>query len=393
MFIKKIRERSECYTLPVNIRGFAKIAPVFITFLIVVLAVGTWLYLHRPRPASPEAGKPSPQTPAAPSAPLAPADTPAKIHTPEFATLTAPVVPVFLSGGNTTPDVKIAFYYEGDETTPADDNFYAEKTSIPNQQNQKYLLLPSVIDPNKGYGPTENQIFKNQESHSYQGIPVLILNPAAKYSLQYVGLKINNPKLISRLLVEVGIDYRSDDDGDALDASSPPKAAIPGGSVLSGWLNPAVVYACGPGLYLRPVGRAALVAATVENGVTWYKLEKPIALFNLPLDYCDKQADDSKSKKQKKNRKEDEDEDETEAYCAPIKDLTGGSLRLHILYQPAGVEGPLQIQAANFILQDETGRYFQPTVGANFSTYYKALLLDKACLSAKQPADCARPWQ
>lgn len=329
-----------------------------------------------------------------PAAPAS-ADADGKIKTPKFDPLPAPVTPSFLNGVTTTPDVKVAFFYEGDETTPTDENFYQEKTSVANEKNEKYLLLPSVIDPNKGYGPTDNQIFKNQESHSYQGIPIVILNPAAKYSLQYVGLKISNPRLISRLFLEAGVDYRSDDDGDAAENPPAPKASLRDLPLFpfADWWKPAVVYACGPGLYLRPVGRSLLQDAVVENGISWYKLEKPIALFNLPLDYCDKPADDANGKKKKKTKEEQEEEDDAMNYCAPIRDFTGGALRLHVLYQPNGIEGPLQMQAINFILRDQDGRYFQPTMGANFSTYYKALLVDKTCLNAKQPADCVRPWQ
>ncbi len=385
--------RRECYTRPVNTRGFAKITLV-IAFLVAALVAGSWSYFRRSHREAPASGKPSPQvqTQATPPAAATPGNADGKIKTPKFDPLPAPVTPAFLNGVNTTPEVKVAFFYEGDETTPTDESFYLEKTSVPNEKNEKYLLLPSVIDPGRGYGPTDNQIFKNQESHSYQGIPVSILNPAAKYSLQYVGLKIGNPKLISRLFVEVGIDYRSDDDGDALEN---PPASKASSFPLADWFEPALVYACGPGLYLRPVGRSLLVAAPVENGVAWYKLEKPIALFNLPLDFCDKPADkpDGKKKKKTKIKEEQEEEDDAMNYCAPIKDLTGGALRLHMSYQPNGIEGPLQIQAVNFILQDQDGKYFQPTIGANFSAYYKALLVDKACLNAKQPADCARAWQ
>jgi hypothetical protein len=47
------------------------------------------------------------------------------------------------------------------------------------------------------------------------------------------------------------------------------------------------------------------------------------------------------------------------------------------------------MQAVNFILQDEQGRYFQPTGSTNFNTYYKAYLVDRGCLnSGKQPAEC-----
>jgi hypothetical protein len=288
----------------------------------------------------------------------------------------------------TTPDVKISFYYEGDERTPTDEIWYLEKQSVVNEQGEGYLLMPSSIDPGVRYGPTAFEVFKNQESHAYQGIPVSILKADAKYSLQYVGLKINDPRLVSHLTVEVGVDYRAEDDGDVIDNPAPPQALL---GPLPAWFSPPTVYACGPGLYLRPIGESPLLASQTENGVAWYKLEKPIALYNLPLDYCDKPADAGKVARKPKAKKEDEDEDDEPAFCAPIKDLTGGQLRLHILYQPIGIEGPLQLQAVNFILQNDQGQYFQPTLGANFSRYYKAYLIDRGCFSpGNKPADCLR---
>lgn len=363
--------------------------------LAAALAAGSWIYLRRSHQVSPDLRKPSPQEPAAPSPAAASGDVAPKIRTPKFDPLPAPVAPTFLSGVATTPDVKVSFYYEGDETTPTDGGFYMERTAVPDEQGKKYVLLPSEIDPHAGYGPTEHAIFKNEDSHAYQGIPISILNPQSKFSLQYVGLKIGDPRLIARLFVEMGIDYRSDDDGDPPAELPQPKASLPKGSFFppADWFSPFVVYACGPGIYLRPVGRSLLAAATVENGVAWYKLEKPIALFNLPLDYCDKPAAASKDKKKKKSKEEEEDEAEQEMYCAPIDDFKGGALRLHILYQPNGIAGPLQIQAVNFIFQDQDGKYFQPTMGANFSTYYKALLVERTCLKTGRPADCVRPWQ
>ncbi|MBZ5522119.1 MAG: hypothetical protein LAP21_07740 [Acidobacteriia bacterium] len=361
---------------------------VIIVVVLLVAACGWYSFRHFRRAPAAVAAVPPVQP--VPGSPAPAAGAAGKIHTPPFAPLTVPVTPGFLNSVAITPDVKVSFYYEGDERTPTDEIWYLEKKSIQNEQGEDYLLMPSSIDPNKGYGPTEFEIFKNQESHAYQGVPVSILNAGAKYSLQYVGLKINDPRFISQLDVEVGVDYRAEDDGDVLENPATPKASM---SPLSAWFSPPVVYACGPGLYLRPIGESKLLTPQAENGVAWYKLEKPVALYNLPLDYCDKPAGQSEAKKKPKARKEDEDEDDAGdfEYCSPIKDFTGGQLRFHVLYKPSGMEGPLQVQAVNFILQDEQGRYFQPTIGANYSRYYKAYLIDRQCFSfGKEPADCLR---
>jgi hypothetical protein len=354
----------------------------------LLVAAGGWFVLRQFRQPLPSA---APQ----PAQPVQPAPAPAagagrKVRTPPFTALTAPVTPAFLSNVATTPDVKIALYYEGDERTPTDEIWYAEKKTINNEQGEAYLLMPSSIDTSVRYGPTEYEIFKNQESHAYQGIPVVMRNAASKYALQYVGLKINDLRMIGQLSVEAGVDYQAADDGDVLDIQASPRALL---APLSEWLSPSAVYACGPGLYLRPIGRSTLVAAQIENGIAWYKLEKPVALYNLPLDFCDTVPAKAATGKKPEVKKEDEvDEPDDQAYCAPIKDFTGGQLRFHVLYRPSGVEGPLQVQVVNFIFQNEDGRYFQPTIGANFDRYYKAFLVDRACFQAgTQPADCIRP--
>jgi hypothetical protein len=375
----------------VNTRGFGQVKVLVIIVIALLGVAGGW-YSVRHFTQAPAPVVPVPPLKPAINPPAPVVDSAGKIHTPPFVPLAAPVTPGFLNSVAITPEVKISFYYDGDERTPADDNGYEESQSIHNDQDEAYLLMPSSIDATVRYGPTEFEIFKNQESHAYQGIPVSILNANAKYSLHYVGLKINDPRMIGGLAVEVGVDYRAEDDGDVLDKPASPQAWL---GPLSDWFSPATVYACGPGLYLRPIGKSALLASQAENGVTWYKLEKPIGLYNLPLDYCDKPAGSGgagkKPKAEKKSEDEDQDEDDEFQFCAGIKDFTGGQLRFHILYRPNGIAGSLQVQAVNFILQDEQGRYFQPTMGANFSRYYKAYLADRGCFSpGKKPADCVR---
>src|SRR5258708_34987127 len=72
--------RRECYTRPVNTRGFAKITLV-IAFLVAALVAGSWSYFRRSPREAPAAGKPSPQvqTQATPPAAATPGNTDEKI--------------------------------------------------------------------------------------------------------------------------------------------------------------------------------------------------------------------------------------------------------------------------------------------------------------------------
>ena len=363
--------------------------PLVIAALVVVvlLSAGTWFYVHRSAPVP--AAKPSPQTSAVPSpAAATPSPSPeaqAKpIDTPPFAALSAPPAPAFLKNVTTASDVRVSFFYEGDDRSADENGFYTERTTVPNRQGEKYLLMPSSVDPAAyRYGPTDFSIFRNQESHSYQGIPVSILNPSAGYSLEYVALKINNTKLVGSLSVEMGIDYMAADDGDAADTPAPTPSPT---GLLQSWFSPTVAYACGPGIYLRPVGASRLVPMEPAGDVAWYRLEKPISLRNLSLNFCD---NPNRPKRKKKGNRQAQDDDEDEnAFCAGIKDLASGNLRLHVRYQPNGATGVLQIQALNFILSDSQGNYFQPGIGQNFNHYFKAYLIDPSCAKSDQPAKC-----
>jgi hypothetical protein len=367
------------------------VAAIFV--VVALCAAGAWYYLHRPSPVAP-LPKASPQPAAsvrpASTAQPSPATSPTEaqvqpLDTPSFAALPAPPVPGFLKSVTTASDLRVSFFYEGDERKADDDIFYLEQTTIPNKQGEKYLLMPSSIDPVAyRFGPTAFSIFRNQESHSYQGIPFSILNPQITYSLEYVALKINDPRLISNLSVEMGIDYMADSDGDASD--SPPPSTT---GFLHSWFSPTTVYACGPGIYLRLVGNSRLLPVEQAGDVSWYKLEKPISLRKLSLNYCDEPKSKLRRKAKRQAQSDEEDDFDMSAYCAKVKDLTSGNLRLHVLYQPGGVTGVLQIQAVNFILSDSRANYYQPAIGQNFAHYYKAYLIDRNCMKSEQPAKCA----
>ncbi len=367
----------------------ATLRAVFLVAILIVLAsTGFWLFkrnqVSQAAPASPlPVAKATPASTPSPS----PTATPTFAHaitTPAFQPVAAQPTAAFLGSVKTDSRLRVSFYYEGDAGPDPNDGFYREQPWVMNQQGDHYLVLPRDIDAQRRYGPTTYSIFRSEESHSYQGIPFYIRGSSSGLSLEYVALKINNPALLASLGVEMGIDYEAEDDGDHLDRSPAPR------SLLQQWLIPDAVCACGPGIYLKKIGESPLALSRRENEVLWYKLEEPIRLSELPLDYCRKvQKPASKEAKSKPNSADDESEEEELAYCPSIKDLAAGHLRLHILYKPAGHSGVLQIQALNFILHDSRGNYLQPEIGLNFDHYYKAFLGESSCLKAGEPASCA----
>lgn len=358
--------------------------------LIVLVATGFWLF-NRNQVSQAASVLPPPVVKATPvpSPSPSPTATPTFHHaitTPAFQPVAAPPAAPFLGSVKTDPNLRVSFYYEGDAGPDPNDVFYNEQPWVMNQQGDHYLVLPRAIDAHARYGPTTYSIFRSEESHSYQGIPFYIRGSSTGLSLVYVALKINDPALVADLRVEMGIDYNAEDDGDHLDRARPPQG------LLEQWLVPDVVCACGPGIYLNKIGESALRVARREGDVMWYRLEKPVFLGHLPLDYCGKaEKTASSTATHKPDSQDDEDglEEDYSGYCPSIKNLAAGHLRLHILYKPAGNTGVLQIQALNFVLRDGRGNYLQPEIGLNFDHYYKAFLGDSNCLKAEEPASCA----
>lgn len=368
----------------------AKVRVVLLVAILIVLAATGFWFSNRNQVSQADPVPPSPVakvTPAPVPSP-SPTATPTFAHaitTPAFQPAAAQPAAPFLGKVETDRRLRVSFYYEGDVGPDPNDGFYREQPWVMNQQGDHYLVLPRAIDAQARYGPTTYSIFRSEESHSYQGIPFYIRGSSAGLSLEYVALKINDPALVAGLSVEMGIDYIADDDGDHLDRSQPQQ------SLLEQWLTPDVVCACGPGIYLKKIGESPLALSRHDNDVLWYKLEQPIRLSDLPLDYCRKVEKPAAEEAKPKSDSADDESDEEEelAYCPSIKDLAAGHLRLHILYKPAGNTGVLQIQALNFILRDARGNYLQPEIGLNFGRYYKAFLGESSCLKAGEPASCA----
>lgn len=291
-----------------------------------------------------------------------------KNQTSAFAPLEKQEAPPFIKNITTADDIKIGFHYDGDykpENTFTGENpvFYT-----PPGSNENFLNVSKVKDRETfAYGSNNSlPMFKSEESHSYQGTPISITNQNKKYSLYYLGFKIGDKSLISELSVELGIDYNAGYWEGAMKKNNFSIASLLGIQTAN---------ACGPGIYLRQVGNSNLNFVQELNGVSWYKLEKPIALYNLSLQYANQ--DCSTMPAYCKNQADDPQECDKYFSCdynATIKDLTKDNLRMHVYYKANDKEGLLRIQMANFIVGDENEAYYQATMGENFNHYYRARL-------------------
>ena len=272
--------------------------------------------------------------------------------------------PKFVKSLNNANDIKIDFHYEGDYPGLgwSEPEFYT-----PEGSNEKFLSISKLKERKDqyAYGPEYHSIFNPEGSHWYGGTPIYLLNKDSKYSVSYIGLKINDRDLISELKVEFGIDYVAG--FEALGKS--------GSSIFSSVFKTKPVYACGPGLYLRLVGDSDLTFIEESDGIAWYQLKKPINLYNLSLNYADQNCSTMPAYCQ--NLADDPSECNKYVSCfynATIDDFSKGNLRMHVLYKPNNKEGFLKVQVVNLILNDLEGTHYQPMVGENFDHYYQAYL-------------------
>lgn len=285
-----------------------------------------------------------------------------------FVALEKQAIPAFIKKITTATDIKIGFHYDGDYTSKNDWSFDQQQFYTPPGSSEKFLVVSKAKDrKNFDYGSiTSLPIFKSEESHSYQGTPIYITNSYDKYSLSYLGFKIDDASLISELSVELGIDYN---------AQYYDTTAKSNNFSVASLLGIQTAYACGPGLYLRQIGGSALDFVQESNGIMWYKLQKPVALYNLSLQYANQ--DCSKIPSYCHNFADDPQDCNKYFGCyynAKISDLSKGNLRMHVHYKANDKEGLLRMQMANFIVSDENGAYHQAIMGENFNHYYRAYL-------------------
>jgi len=331
---------------------------LLITLLIVVSAIGAWFYfsylkenIYQIQPSTlPQQGITD--------------QKPEETKTAEFIPLKSQPSPSSIKSLNNAKDVKIDFHYEGDYTGFS---WLGLEFYTPEGSDEKFLSLSKLKDRQGkyAYGPDYLSIFSPEGSHWYGGTPIYLLNKDSKYSVSYIGFQINNRDLISELKIEFGIDYSGDVGGIGKSKSS----------IFTSIFSVESVYACGAGLYLRPVGDSNLTFVEESNGIAWYRLEKPIALYNLRLSYCDE--DCSSMPDYCPDWAEVPPECEGYSCChynASVSSLANGNLRMHIFYKPNDKEGFFKLQMVNLILRDPAGTYYQPIMGENFDHYYRAYL-------------------
>lgn len=287
-----------------------------------------------------------------------------------FVPLENKVPPPFIKNIKDTTNIKVIFHYDGDYMPQNDWGWQPSQFYTVPETGEKMLLVSKAKDrQNFDYGPINYlSLFKSEGSHSYQGTPIFIENTQDKYSLSYLGFKINDKSLISELKASLGIDYNAET-WDNLPAKKE------SGFSIASLFGIQTAKACGPGLYLRRIGDEVLDFVQESDGVAWYKLRNPIALYNLRLQYsnedcsqkptyCNLQADDPREC----------DKYFSCFYNAAIKDLSKGNLRMHVNYKANDKVGVLKIQMVNFIVNDQNGAYYQAEMGQYFNHYYKAYL-------------------
>jgi hypothetical protein len=211
----------------------------------------------------------------------------------------------------------------------------------------------SFVKISRGAARTEyNQnpsVFAGHGSHSYDGSPVFLSDPNKKYFLTHIDIGIDHPELVQELFAEVAIDYNF-------------QAARQPMNFLEQILNPVLpsALACGPGSFDRIIGHETLLRKSISPENNIYTLENPIALFDLPDNFCDK--------KSQKNK-------EMSPYCVGATDMSHGNLRMNIYYMPTGAMGRLKITPKRFYLSDVEGKtYFSEAQGDKGS--YQATLVN-----------------
>ncbi len=340
-----------------NKQGF--ILPIVLAVLVIAAVVGVGiLYVQNKKiqtaqdlqnsaatndnQSSASSGTTNNQQPPQKIAPLTPEQIPSTTSTQTFS------LPFLLA--SSTKDIRIDLQYQKPSDTTGFGDAIVDSTGIyidPSTKDQYFLLLNKINQ--SSYGGYNYDLFKGEESHSYQGTPVSLSTIHNNQSLSYIGFKINDPSLVAGMNVELGIDYQ---------AGPVPKPLSFLGTIFSelgSWLSTKIAEACGPGIYLRPVGSSPMTYVSTSNGISWFKLDKEISVSDLVVNYC------------------------TGASCDDgnigLKDLSNGNLRMHVSYAPAGVTGTLKIQLSNAVFHNQQdGTYVQASIGSGSADIYRAIL-------------------
>jgi hypothetical protein len=203
--------------------------------------------------------------------------------------------PSLVKNINLTDKIKLKIYY----ATPLDIEYRLSRypnagVYIEQSTNEHLFLIPKNIDEYIPIFGVPSHFFP------YEGADVEFKD---YFLLSYVGLKINNPKLIKDLKIELkkvetyqyGINNKYFE------------KLIP------------VVYACGPFHSYKVVGESEFSLIEEKEGIYWYKLKNPV--------FVDKET-----------------------------------TMIQLYYKPSGEEGKLSIQIADMVFTDKNKKLVRPTI-------------------------------
>lgn len=300
--------------------------------------------------------------------------------------------PLFLGNVNENPDIKISLGYNEGE------RFFESNYMSVNQgcEDERGGCSKTFIMKNKTYKESDyytnyrHSIFSPETSHTYGGSAMAIKN--RNVTVEYVGLKINDISLLNNLQI-----------GFVIDARGGYKETVDELGIINDLFGISIANACGPSRIIHPIGLSDLALERIENGVYWFKLDKPINL-NMPSELCQNRQDCNSCDKCH-NSCENYSKDDQEYYgcqseCdyGPCIIWPNDFMMFNITYLPSGKSGPLQIQLADLVLKDNTQKaYYVPKLGNweifsdHMATYYMAYLVDSHCFverGKEVPADC-----
>lgn len=190
-------------------------------------------------------------------------------------------------------------------------------------------------------------VFSPAGSHWYGGTPIYLEDSKKYLGIKYIGLKINNPALVSDLDAEFAVDYYPvDDPRGALDNFGIGRAEASGGPVM----------------YIKQLGggRQRLEFVEEVGGVRWYKLSSGLISFedlSLVYPYC-------------------YDFSSQDCHKINLKSFNDGNLRFHIRYTPNDQKGLLDIKLEDILVTDSEGSLFSVSKGDDRDDSYKAFLAD-----------------
>jgi hypothetical protein len=326
-----------------------------------------------------------------------------KEEKPVFSLLYGQAKPVFLGNVNKTDKVLFDFLY-----AKSNDYYGFDRYKIKNQFGESFMFTSNTENPKYEYfASNEDSIFDPAGSHNYGGTGMKILDKNTRYKVSYIGVKVNSTEMFKNLKTEI-VYSAHDSFGQQYDFGKIESKSNIASDMLKKIFGVQEAQACGYANLTQDIGKTDLVLEKIENGINWYKLSTPIALYDFPqgpcydksgallgkenCNYCSDCANGCNSYSVQDQRHYN-CESSCSYDCFKWSDqfYADNGLRFNIFYQPNSKVGFLRIQVANVILSDENGNYFEPTVtSSSFSGSYNAYLDDPICFGTEVvlPENC-----